>query len=275
MANIEQTRAVVEPQETFDGRIIPTVRAELDRPVRLREGATVQGSVYGKTVETYPESTVEGSLMASEAVKMKRGHVCGEIGTPGKVVATEGRVDGTVTGKRVRLTDCVVRGNVVGTEVILENSVVLGIVTAERKLAMEESLCYTFRGHGKTALKGVTTVLPQAICDGTLELETPVSVAGLGELDVGPDDRNGQRTDTGDRLPRMTEADLYEQDETKYLSLAPRVLNLAAVTDRLEELERGIRSAVTDASDDEGATASVSEVLASLDIDVDVATLAD
>lgn len=275
MAHIEQTRAVVEAQETFDGKIIPTVRAELDRPVRVRDEATVQGSVYGETVETYPESTIEGSLMASESVELEGGHVYGEVGTPGKVIGTQARVDGTVTGKRIRLTDCVVRGNVVGTEIILENSVVLGIVTAERKVAMEDSLCYTFRAHGETALKEVTTILPQAICNGTLTLETPVSVAGLGELDIGSNETNGEQTDAEGRLPKMTQADLYEQGETKYLSLAPRVLNLSAVSDRLEELERGIRSAVSDSRNGEGEATSVSEVLTKLDIDIEGTNIAN
>jgi hypothetical protein len=73
----------------------------------------------------------------------------------------------------------------------------------------------------------------------------------------------------------MTEADLYEGAETTYLTLAPRVLNLSKVTDRLDELERGIMSAVDDASDDDGATASVSEVLSALDVDPDAAGVAD
>lgn len=283
MAHVERTRAVVEAGETYDGKIIPTVRAELDRPVRVRDDATVQGSVYGETVEMAPGSTVEGSVMASESFEMEGGHVHGEVGTPGKVLASGARVDGTVTGTRVRLRNCVVRGNVVGTEVVLEDCVVLGIATADRHLTVEDSLCYTLRGRSETRLDGATLVLPQAIVDGSLRLESSVEVAGLGRLDVNEDGGEADASDGDDadgseaegRLPQMTKRDLYEQDGTRYLTLAPRVLNLEKVTDRLDELERGIMAAVDDTSGDGGADMSVSDLLEVLDVDPEASGAAD
>lgn len=275
MAHVERTRAVVEAGETYDGKIIPTVQAELGRPVRVRDDATVQGSIYGETVEMHPGSAVEGSVMASESFETEGAHVQGEVGAPGRVVAENTRVDGTVTGKRVRLTNCVVRGNVVGTEVILESCVVLGIATADRRLTVEDSLCYTIRSTGETRLDGTTLVLPQAIVDGSLQLESPVAVAGLGRLDVSEaagdaagDVADSQDAETDGRLPRMTEADLYEQGDKTYLTLASRVLNLEKVTDRLDELERGIMAAVDDTNTDGGADMSVSDVLELLDANV-------
>lgn len=260
MADIERTRAVVEADERYDGRIFPAERAELNRPVRVRSGATVEGDIYGDTVEIDDDVAVEGSVMAAEAVELAGGRVEGELGTPGKVVATGSHVEGTVTGKRVRLTDCVVRGNVVGSDVILENCVVLGIATSDRNLTVENSLCYTFRSHGDTTLENATVVLPQALADGPLTFETPVRVAGLGQLDVADD---------GDALPTMAAEDVYDQDGTTYLTLAPRVLNLEAVTDRLDELERAVMAAVDDTSGDGTAEMSVADVLELLDVDVD------
>lgn len=265
MADIEQTRAVVESGEEFDGRIIPTEQAEIDRPVRIQDAATVRGSVYGASVELSDDATVDGSVMASDAVELSNGVVHGEVGTPGKVVADHAHVDGTVTGKRVRLVDCVVRGNVVGTEVILENCVVLGIATADRRLTMENSLCYTFRSRGETTLADVSVVLPQAIADGALELETPVGVVGLGHLDAASDDPAGDAGATD--LPEMGVDDLYEQDGTRYLTLAPRILNLEKVTDRLDELEQAVMAAVDDTSGEGRAEMSVDEVLSRLDVD--------
>lgn len=267
MAHIEATRAVVESGETYDGKIIPTVQAEIDRPVRIRDDATVQGSVYGETIEATDGATVEGSIMASEAIKLGRSHVHSEVSTPGKVVGDGARIDGTVTGKRVRLTNCVVRGNVVGTEVILEDCVVLGIATADRRLTVEGSLCYTFRSHGETIFDETTIVLPQAIADGNVTFRTPVEVLGLGQLeaDGGDGGSGGGGENGGDgELPVMTEADRYEQDGTSYLTLAPRILNLEKVTDRLDELERAIMSVVDDASDDR-ENMSVGDVLNLLD----------
>lgn len=258
MAHIEKTRAVVEAGETFDGRIVPTERAELERPVRLRDEAVVQGSVYGETVEVHADATVEGSAMAENGIELEGGHVHGEVGSPGKVVAAGGRVDGSVTGTKVTLEDCVVRGNVVGTEVILENCVVLGIVAAERALDVRESLCYTFRSRGETTLTDATLILPQAIVDGPYTLETPVAVAGLGELDLGEDEN---------RLPEMTSDDVHEQDGTTYLTLVHRVLNIDEVTARLDSLEDAIMETVTDVSGDGATEVSVETVLSELDVD--------
>lgn len=272
MAHIEQTRAVVEADETFDGKIVPTVQAELSRPVRIRDGARVQGSIYGETVELSPESDVDGSIMASESVEIDGGHVHGEVGTPGKVVASDARIDGTVTGKRVTLENCVVRGNVVGTEVILDGCVVLGLATADRSLTLEDSLCYTFRGQGETQVADATVVLPQAIADGALTLETPVRVAGLGRLDVSTTATDSGADDETDSLPVMTTDDRYERDETTYLTLAPRLLNVEKVTDRLTELEQRIMDVVDDTSGDTGTDLSVEDVLALLDVDVSTPT---
>ena len=267
MAHLEQTRAVIESDETYDGRIYPTERAEIDRPVRIRDGSTVQGSVYGETVDGAEETTIEGSVMAGEAVELDGSHVHGEVGTPGSVVATDSRIEGTVTGQRVRLVDCVVRGNVVGADVILENCIVLGLATADRSLTLEDSLCYTFRCRGETTLEDATIVLPQAIADGPLTIHTPVSVAGLGRIEVAESDGDGT-------LPKMDETDCYEQHGTTYLTLAPRVLNLEKITDRLEELEEGIMAAVDDTSSAGDAELSIEDVLDRLDVAYETAASA-
>lgn len=261
MAHIEPTRAVVEAEETHDGRIIPAEQAEIDRPVRVRNDATVRGSIYGGTVEAGSGATVEGSVMAAEGVELDGAHIEGELGTPDKVTATGARIDGTVTGTRVRLTNCVVRGNVVGSRVILEDCVVLGIATAERSITVENSLCYTVRAEGEAVLDEVTLVLPQAIVNGTLDLQSPVAVAGLGVVDV-------EGSDDG-RVPEMDTDDLYDQDGATYLTLAPRILNLEKVTERLSELEDAVMTVVDDTTDD-GAGMSVDDVLDLLDVDAAV-----
>lgn len=258
MADIEETRAVVDPGETYDGTIIPSKQTAIDRPVRVREEATVRGSVHGTAISAEHGTTIEGSIMASESVEVVDGHVHGEVGTPGKVLCKDARIEGTVTGKKTRLRGCVVRGNVVGMDVIVENSVVLGLVAADREAIVEDTLCYTFRSGGDAAVDGAITVLPQAIVDGELDLASPVRVAGLGELETG----------SGDRLPAMTAADLHTEAGTQYLTLGPRILNLRKVKDRLAELEDGVLSIVDDTSDEDSSMA-IEDLLAQLDVDTD------
>lgn len=253
MADIERSRAVVGTGETYDGRIAPQIKAELTRPVRVREGATVLGSVYGETVDIETAATVDGSVMAKESVEASGGTVAGDVGTPGSVVCEGTRVDGTVSGTRIRLVDCVVLGNVVGTEIVLEDSIVVGLVGADRHLTIEDSLCYTFRSTGETTLDGARLVLPQAIADGAVTFGSPVAVVGVAD---------NSSTDEAS-LPSMTAADLCDRDGTTYLTLAPRLLNVDRVAERLETLETRLAEIV------EGAMTAEETV----DVDAVVETL--
>lgn len=253
MVSIEKTRAVVEEGETYDGKIIPTVKAEINRPVRIYENATVKGSIYGQTV-ALEGGTVSGSIMASESIEFDDGTVDGEVGTDGRVVGSGVTVHGTVTGKRIRLEDSVILGNVVGADVILENCAVIGIVTAERNLTIDDGLCYTFKSYGQTRLTEAATVLPQAIVEGELKLTTPVSVTGLGELEV----EEGT-------LPQMDKTDIVTVDDSTYLSLSPRILNLEKVTDRLDELEKALQRVVAASSAEE--VPPINDMLETLGVD--------
>jgi hypothetical protein len=227
-------------------------------------------------VETYEGAVIEGSVMATNSVEMEGGSIRGELGTPGKVLTENADVKGTVTGKRVTLKETIVRGNVVGTEVILENCIVLGIVASERSLDIQDSLCYTFRSQGETTLEGAKLILPQALVSGTVEMESPVKVAGLGLLDVEAQYDPASAEDEGEepqgRLPEITEADLYEREDQTYLTLAPRVLNLDKVADRLAELEGAIMDVVNDATDDEDVATDVASVLSIMGVQDRVAT---
>lgn len=256
MADIEQTRAVVENGEAYDGKIIPTSQTDIDRPVRIHEKATVNGGVYGTTVSMEPDATIKGSIMANEAVELTGGQVNGEVGAPGKVVCVDTHIGGTVTGKKVHLQNCTVHGNVVGTDVILENSAVLGLATADRELTLENTLCYSFRSSDHVTADGAIIILPQAVVSGEANLESPVQVAGLGELDVHDDAS----------LPELTEGDIYSDEDSQYLTLAPRILNLSKVKDRLAELEEGIMRSVNRPTDGTGSI-SISELFTRLDLD--------
>lgn len=260
MSKIEQTRAVIDDEETYDGTLVPTVKGELSRSVRVRDEAVVEGSVYGGTVQLFAGSTVEGSIMASESIEVEAGRVYSEVGTPGRVLAEDSQFDGSVTGKRVRLSDCVVCGNLAGTHVSVENCLVIGIVSADRELTLENSLCYTFRSHGSTTIDDATIVLPQAIADGNVTFRSPVRVAGLGSLDS---------EDDADQLPEMTERDLYEQGGTTYLTLSPRILNLEKVSDRLDDLDSAIQRAVSKKIDRPDAGVNPVEFLDDIDVEED------
>jgi cytoskeletal protein CcmA (bactofilin family) len=239
MAEITQTRAVVSEGETFDGSIIPTSKAELDRPVRVRSGATVLGSIYGADITIDDGAVVTGSVMGRESVEIEGGKIEGEVGCDGRVVCGDSQIGGTVSGSKVRITGSLVLGNVVATEVILEYCSILGLVGADRQLTVEHTLCYTFRTDGTATIDDASLVLPQAIIDGTLEMETPVEVVGVGA------------TTSGDpsEMPTLTAEDTYVMDDVTFLTLAHRVVDLERMQDRLENLEEAIWTAAVDPDD--------------------------
>lgn len=255
MASIEKTRAIIEEDETYDGKIIPTVEEEISRPVKVKPGATVEGSIFGETVDI-DGGEIDGSIMGAESIGIDSSDVNGDIGTDGKVTSSASAVYGTITGQRIRLTESIVYGNVVGSDVVLENCIVIGIVTAETQLSATNTLCYSFKTYGETTLTEVSTVLPQTIVEGSVEFDTPVTVTGLGQLDIEESD-----------FPKMDEDDLVDLQDSTYLTLSPRILNLEAVTDRLEELESTLQDIVTATSGDE--TPDADKILKTLGVSND------
>lgn len=242
MSTIEETRAIVESAETYEGAIIPTRRAEIDREVTIHDDAEVTEGVYGETVLAEAEATVEGPVMASESVELDGATVTADVGSSGRILGTDARVHGSVTGTRIRLRDCVVLGNVVAQELILENCLVLGVVTGTRRLDLTASTVYTFNSHAEATVEDVDVLLPQAVVDGELTLETPVRV-----LPFQP----GEDAE----VIQLTRDDLQEHDGTRYLTLAPRLLDISRVEEKLDAIEELLRDPIEDIhSDTEAAT---------------------
>lgn len=228
MTELTDTFAVVESGDEYPGDLLPTEQAELDREVTVEADATVEGGVYGEDVAV--EGDVEGSILASNGVDVDGGAVAGEVGSSGRIRVAGARVEGGVTGTRVTIRDSLIFGDVVGEHVTLEDSLVVGIVVGATSLEARSSTSYTLTGHGETTLDGVSVMLPQLNTGESLTLETPVEVLGL-PLD---DD------------VELTESDVVDRDGERYLTLAPRLLDLEQVSEHLEELEAGLRRVLVD-----------------------------
>lgn len=244
MSDIEETRAIVDAGEAYEGSVIPTRQAEIDRPVTIREGATVTEGVYGETVTVESAATVDGPAMAKAAVEIDGGAIDGDVGTPGRIEAEGATIGGTVTGSRVNLVDTTVVGNVVAGEAILEDCTVLGTVVGEQRLEMDATTCYTFRSYIDGDFEDVGILLPQAVVDGSFSLASPIEVRSIR--------RKPQFVEGDDRVPTLTAEDCRTIEGTTYLTLVPRLLDVEAVESRLEAIESFLR-AVVRASHDETA----------------------
>lgn len=235
MASIDRTRAIVQDGETYEGRIVPTERAEIPRDVSIGEDARVTGGAYGDEITVAAGGRIEESVLASTSIDAQECVFGGEIGTPGKIEASGIEVRGSVTGTHVSLSDSVVWGNVTGTEVHLEDCVVLGIVAAEKTLSLAKTTCYTFKSQTSATVEDASVILPQAIVNDSLELQTPLQVLAFEIGDETVDAVEDVELDRGD---------LVTQEGTRYLTLAPRVMDLSRVRDRIDDLESFLAEAV-------------------------------
>ena len=246
MTDITNTYAVVGADEEHPGDLLPTDQAALERDVTLDPGASVRGSVHGASVTVGEDASVGGVVMAGKDVTVAGGTVGGEVGTPGRVEATDARLNGGVTGHHVTLTDCVVLGSVVGESVELTDCLVLGVVGARERLEVTDSTCYTLNATGRTELSSVDLVLPQALVGSSLTMAGSVRVVGL----------------RSDPVP-LAEGDHVEQEGRHYLTLAHRLLNLERVEARLETLESTLERVLVS---EELADAPRDELLAEFDL---------
>lgn len=228
MSEVEETRAVIAPNETYEGKLIPTRRAEIARPVTIHEGATVTGGVYGQDVSIETDATIDGPVMAQTSIEFDGGTVTADVGTPGRVIGEDGTFFGTITATKITLSNCKIYGHVVGQEIRLDECLVFGVVVGERTTELRDTLCFTFKSFGEGVLDGVEVVLPQAVADGSMSLETPVSVLSIPDT-LLHEERDGE--------PDLTEHDLTEYGGTQYLTLAPRLLRLSEVREQIREIE--------------------------------------
>ncbi|MDY6779887.1 MAG: hypothetical protein SV760_04965, partial [Halobacteria archaeon] len=177
------------------------------------------GGVYGEEVTLKENAEVQDPVMAKESIELNGSVVRGDVGTPGKIEGESGYVHGTVTGKRVRLEDMVVIGNVVAQNLILDNSVVLGIATGKRLLEISDTTCYTFKSYTEGKIENTDIILPQAVADGDLSLEDPISVLSIPLRREGDSEEDEENT----LYPNLTADDTYEHDGVEYITLAPRL----------------------------------------------------
>lgn len=126
----------------------------------------------------------------------------------------------------------------------------VGLVGTDRSLIVEDSLCYTLRSRGETTLKRARLVLPLAIVDGDLNLQTPVEVVGVSNP-------------TSDDHPTMTSDDHREREGTACLTLAHHLSNVKPVSDQLtsDEAELARVARATMATDETVAVERVVETL--------------
>ena len=253
MAELSDTRAIVEDGEHYDGQIIPTVQSEIDRDVTVGVDAIVTDGIYGDEVTVESGARVEASLMGSTGVDLTECEVYGDVGSDGRITANDAYIHSSVSGTTIRLQNCVVRGNVGGTNVRLENCLVLGIAAADRELVLEDSLCYTFKALGGGECTGAQVLLPQAIADASFTISDPISVIGLP---ISNDDA---------AEIELTDDDRIEYDEQTYLTIADRVLDLEGIESRIDTLEAMLREAV-----DEAETATEADLRATVASALDV-----
>lgn len=134
--------------------VLPQNSNELDRDIRIQGNVTVEGSVYGHSIEiddgpvvfekaVYADSELHIKGSAKERIIFRKAVACADSIT---AFVAEGKVifGSDVNAVHISLKNCYVGGSIYGTDVALENCVVLGGVFASKRLSLNTVCVGTF-----------------------------------------------------------------------------------------------------------------------------------
>lgn len=180
--------------------VLPQSSKDLSRDVKVQENVTIEGGVYGNSVEVSGGNVeFNGAVYASRELYVDPElkdyvHFHKAVASADSVAAflTTGRVifGSDINAKQVKLKNCFVGGSVFAQEVTLERCVVLGGVFAAKQLTVTDCVIGTFHTPA-ASLAGINYLLyptcfsvePLTYLPGT-ELYN-LSLANLGALFKG------------------------------------------------------------------------------------------
>jgi hypothetical protein len=221
-SNVESSKRVVV-EGRWDGNVIPGRIEEVAREVFIRPGSYVHGGVFGDRIEMEGAATIEKCVYASRDVRliMSDDLVCqSSLGAKRNISSEDAagvlRVYGDVIGHDISLRRAAILGSLHGRNVRLSECVVLGPVVAERRADLSHCCVLTANAAEIRLGSGVTTVLPYLMASERIDLESAV-----------------QCTLIGDESGSMNPEDLVTHDEGVTLSLGRRMTDLTQVEHRI------------------------------------------
>ncbi|OKY77367.1 MAG: N-acetylglucosamine-1-phosphate uridyltransferase [Candidatus Methanohalarchaeum thermophilum] len=232
MARKDETGVIIEENENYETKIIPTKHSEINRKVKVKNNATIEGGIYGKKIEINNQARVKGPLMAKKSVQLRGGKIDSDIGSIEKTEIKEASIIGTVISKRINIKDSIIYGNLIGSRVIIKNSVVLGNIISKKELNLKKTTCFTFKSKEKSEIKNVELILPQAIINGEYELKSNVKIISIN--------KNGK-----DTYPELGQEDIYKHEGNRYLTLSNRIMDLTKVTKKMNNVYEAIEKLIS------------------------------
>ncbi len=249
------TRCIVSGREP--GGILPGVRSEMWRDLYLRPGADIEGGVFCNRlhVEGGPVR-VRGAVYAREAIEItcrpgedaegatvEFGSV---VTTPDSIMVDEKcgtrvRFLADVMAGRVRLRNSWVRGNVAARNGIIGESVVLGAVLCDGTLSLRDVIVGSFKAASVNLQPEIALLDPFASTSERPRIGTRVrclGLAGLRALLAGEDTVSGIVDLTDEDFVQVVESMREGARQVWMLTLAPRILDLEKVQDRIRENRR-------------------------------------
>lgn len=232
-SNVESSKRVVV-EGRWDGNVIPGRIEEVAREVFIRPGSYVHGGVFGDRIEIEGAATIEKCIYASRDVRlvMSGDVVCqSSLGAKRNIASEEAsgvlRVYGDVIGHDISLRRAAILGSLHGRNVRLSECVVLGPVVAERRADLSHCCVLTVNAAEVRLGAEVATVLPYLMASEAIDLDDPVQCALIG-----------------DASGAMTEEDMVTHDEGVTLSLGRRMTDLAQVEHRIRGVLRYMQDQV-------------------------------
>lgn len=152
--------------------ILPQTALELDREIRFRGDAIVEGAIYGHKIEIETGNIiVEGAAFAKLELHVHstaNGKVVFKksVGAVNSIVSHSNNcrliILGDVNAKEVRLNNAFIAGSIFGDEINLTDCVVIGGVFASKELTVKHSIMGTFNAHSVIMNDSVDLLLPSA-----------------------------------------------------------------------------------------------------------------
>ncbi len=226
------------------GSIIPGKRDEMWRDIFLDRGAKITGGLFGNSLTVLnPGVEVEKSVYVRNPIKIslkarnKEEMVIfgSNVVSPDSMIVEGGgaraRFSSDVYVNKANLENSIIYGNIYCSSAIIKNSIVLGGVYCKNRLAVENSILYTFDAGQLEPGENLSLLSPFGFSRSPFDLDHPVRALTFFNLREGSNELSYPVTlDEDDVFELSVSSDDNQSGEKRYLiSIIERVLNTTEI----------------------------------------------
>lgn len=234
----------------FKTSVIPGKHMELNRDVKIKGNASVDGSIYGNKItfeskhaivskSIYSNLDIYFNLKQEAWIELNSSVVANRsIGVTADETNYNIRFGGIVKAKSCNLKNAIVYGSVITEDCQIENSIVFGSIICKNELKADNCVINSFSAKEVYLGNNLTLFEPYGLAEEVMVLNTPVkslflNVSGeLSEEILSEDD--------------IATIELFDEDENKskqkLLSVNGRILNIQSIKEAQDRVYKKFHS---------------------------------